>query len=226
MAKLNSVLCAVTLLASLSGPAMALTSATINIDTFATGSVPGAPTTALVATLGLTQNGGNVDFSLSNSLGVLSGSSDAFLSQLLFSFDGTPSISTANFGNFGGTQLVQSSAISLGSFNNAGYDFAIDFGFPTANNPNANPNRFVNGEFATWTITGVTVDDFLTPASGNNGELAMVHLQGFANGGSLKYTGDLDDGTGPGGGELPEPGTLALVALGLLAAGWRYRKPS
>jgi PEP-CTERM motif len=35
----------------------------------------------------------------------------------------------------------------------------------------------------------------------------------------------VDGSTDPGGDPLPEPGSLALVALGLAAGAWRYRKP-
>ena len=202
----------------------------ININTWVTGDAT-QPATALVATLGLQQiSAGVIEFTLDNTIGVLTNDSAAFLSELLFSFDGSPALTVGSFGSFGGSQLLQSSAIILGSTNDSGFTFGVEFGFPTTNNPNANPNRFVDGEDAIWRITaaGLTVDDFLTAvpkANGDPGTLAMVHIQGLATPtGSVKYVGTGEGSTGPGGGELPEPGSLALVALGLVAAGWRHRK--
>ena len=231
MSKLARVFGSAILVAGLCGAAMAAPTpfATINIDTWATGDTT-QPTTAAVATLSLQEiSAGVIEFTLDNTIGVLTNASSAFLSELLFSFDGTPALTAGSFGSFSGSQLLQSSAITIGNTNDAGFTFGIEFGFPTTNNPNANPNRFVDGEDAIWRITaaGLTVDDFLTAApraNGDPGTLAMVHIQGLATTiGSVKYIGSDNGSTDPGGGELPEPGSLALVALGLMDAGWRHR---
>lgn len=86
------------------------------------------------------------------------------------------------------------------------------------------------GQF-TFTLTGTGLDQltaqsfFLTlsapPGDGNGAQAFVARFRGFANGGSDKVPGTVDDVT-----PVPEPGTLTLCSIGLLgvlAYGWRCR---
>ncbi len=188
----------------------------IDINTYVTGN-PANPGNATVARLTLAQNGANVDFTLENLVNNLTGAigDDAFISELEFSFAGNPSITSASFTNFGGSQPITQSAVSVNPpGQNAGYNFYLNIDFPTSGKPNAVPGRFFNGETSSWTILGVTEADFLSlvPGSGIDA-LALVHIQqvgaGRGGNGSLKYVGT-------GSNNVPEPGSVALLGLGLL----------
>ena len=203
----------------------------IDINTYVTGNP--VTTNATVATLTLTQNGSSVDFTFTNSVNNLAGNigDDAFISALLFSYDGTPSLDKSSFTNFGGSQLVTAGNFQVNPpGGDAGYDFYLDLGYPSGP-PSA---RFTNGEFSTWTVSAadgfstVLVSDFTVAVNGSGPDaLAMVHIQqvgaGPGGAGSLKFVGNAG---GPPPQELPEPGTLALLGLGLLGFGAsrRYKK--
>jgi hypothetical protein len=193
----------------LAAPARALT---IDIDTWVTGTNLGPAT---VATLTLTQDGADVDFQLDNKVGNLGQSSNPFISKLRFSYDGTPTLTSANFTNFGGTQVVVAADFGIDPpGQDAGYDFFLELDYPTSNQG----DRFFDGEFSTWTITEVQVSDFDDLVTGSGPpSLAMVHIQQLDDGSSTKYVGD-----GPN--DAPEPNALVLVGLGLLLANVFHRR--
>ena len=218
---------------------LAASALVIDINTYLSGNPAGSNVT--VATLTLTQNGNSVDFKFENSVSNLGAiGDDAFISGLLFSYDGSPALNSGSFWNFGGTQLVAAADFGINPpGKDAGYDFYLDLDYPTSNN---NPTlRFTDGEYSTWTVSAadgvsaVLVSDFAVLVNASDGgdkpaSLAMVHIQqvgaGPGGSGSLKYVGS--EGTTPpqeDPGTVPEPVTLALLGLGMASLTWiRKRK--
>jgi len=155
-----------------------------------------------------------------------------YIAGLLFSYDGSPLLTSSSFVNFGGTQLVAAADFGINPpGKDAGYDFYLDLDYPTSNNNSA--LRFTDGEYSTWTVSAtdgvsaVLVSDFTTLVTANGNDkpasLAMVHIQG-TEGGSLKYVGSEAVPPQEDPGTVPEPATLALLGLGMASLAWMRKR--
>lgn len=210
----------------------------IDIETWVSGDVNAGPAT--VATLDISQTNGDVLFTLTNLVNNLPGSlgDDAFISRLLFSYDGTSGALNGSSFSFAAPNgplppqdIVGFTVNPAGQ--DAGYDFFIELAFPTADGG----DRFFNGETASWTIANTLVEDFtsLFVTSHNKpSALAMVQVQqvGAGLGGecSVKYVGTSANGastplvgspsaTIPGADTcvpVPEPSSLSLLGIVLV----------
>ncbi|MBI2778245.1 MAG: hypothetical protein HYX62_00420 [Gammaproteobacteria bacterium] len=165
----------------------------------------GAPA-ATVATLTLTQDGGDVDFSLTKVSGVSGLGGSSFISELSLTYSGSALL--GSFGNTGSQAIGEFKVDPSGK--NAGYDFAIQVKFPTSNGKNS--DRFVDGDVASWTLTNANVSSFLSsiPGSGANA-FGMVHVQGALGGSSFKYVVTQDGLISP----VPEAQTWVSMLAGL-----------
>lgn len=159
------------------------------------------------ATLDCTDISGGAQFTLHFSSDA---TAQAFLSQLDLNFDGEMpgdiSLSTSSDSITG---------VSFGSFVDAGSSYDIQVNFETSNSPGS--DRIVAGDTVQFSIlgTGVDCNDFdvlSTPNGENQGQFALLHIQGIG------LDGQGSSKVAPG--TVPEPASmsaLAFGALGLLA---------
>lgn len=90
------------------------------------------------------------------------------------------------------------------------YDWLIQF--PTANTS----DRLTKGELGLWSIETTNSNAF---------SISTVHINAFdALGNSIKIKGCVEGASGCGSVTVPEPGTLALLGLGLVGLGISRRR--
>jgi len=176
-------------------PAFASADFTFDFNTVVTGDTPGGPTPW--ATLTGTQNGTDVDFTLTFHDFVGDGSDTEFLDYLKMAYDG----------DISGSTIVESEDGIVGFDTNASNDGGLDFDatvdFENANNG----NRITPGDSVSFTLTDVDADLFTN---------FLLHING---------TGV--DGEGSSKVSVPEPASMAALgigALGLLARRRRAKK--
>jgi hypothetical protein len=103
------------------------------------------------------------------------------------------------------------------SITNAGLTFDLQQNFQTANS-GGGANRLKPGESVSFLLTGSGLDaaDFLSTAlpqgGGSSDIIAMIHLQGLANGSSVKL-----GTTGENFPSVPEPASMGALAIGAAA---------
>lgn len=211
-----------------------------NMDTIADGPTPSGSSPWLVATINNVSGG--VTIKLENHLA----SGAEFISEALFNLDPaitdlsgmTASTSDTSVGTTSDWSLLKNINGLTGG--GATGKFDSGFGFQTSNSA----ARFTGGESVTFTVlmTGLDENDFLYFSQTGNpshpsytGWSAVAHVQGITvNGNSCStWIGDWNS-TAPAPAptntqactrhEVPEPGTLGLLGLGLAGFGFGFKR--
>lgn len=149
-------------------------------------------------------------------------SSTSYVSQWNFNVLNMPTITVTNIDAPAANTVTYAS--NCCQVNGPSGHFDLRFEFNTSN-----PGNLAQGADSIYELVGtnLTAASFnqLTPLESNGrqgGLLASVKVQGAGN--SYDVKGALDDGVIDPEGEVPEPGTLALIGLGLLGASLTRRR--
>lgn len=171
------------------------------------------------ATLSVLQNGANVDFLLNSNL-----NTGEFITGLYGNRDPFANPTLTDFNSRGGTGADAVSSLSSGpdAFKADGdgfFDYVWDFN-------NSGTPRLDGTDTFSWTFFNASLDDFVNAVSvngpvGKNGFTFALRLQGLGAGN--EGSGWFDAVTAPNG-QVPEPGTNALLALALLSMAFVLRR--
>jgi PEP-CTERM motif len=133
----------------------------------------------------------------------------AFINDVLMLNTGNATLANSTFTNVG--PELGTAAYNASGFEGGPWNWKVSF--PTSNGPGS--NRFLEGELTTWKIETTTLSQW---------DFGSLHINAFLNGNSIKLDGcERGVSCTP---TVPEPGTLALLGIGLIGLAVHRRRRS